>query len=276
MLSFPAIKPVTCAFILLAVLVSGLGPSLSQVEAAASPLGAVGAREPIVSRPMGAFHLRSNPAAVVRVEQLGLHLGFQPDGEDGPYKLVAYSDPGLGLAAGALIWFESGTGSSAKREIAYTLGRFVTEHVAFGMSVKHVWSSAGNRWAGDLGLYIPVNPGLEVGVVYYDAFGATADDPGEIAASVSHVSAGGWVASVELSRPLPVSGDESLLSWAVDLPVGTRGVLRATRRGLISGDGTAEWLAALRWEFERYGFDAGVILPSDKAARIRLGFWFTF
>lgn len=234
------------------------------------------ARAPFASRPIGPFHLLTNPAAVVRIEHLGLHLGFQPDGDEGPIRFIAYSDPGLGFAAGALIWFDGGKGPLAWREITYALARYLTDRVAVGLAIKHTAASAEERWSADVGLYIPTGWGLELGVVYYDAFGATEDDPGEVVASASWSSPGGWAASVEVEKSLAAPGGTPLVTWAVDVPVGKAGTLRAAHRSLTDAAGKAEWLASLRWDLVQYGFDVTAAFPPGEEVRYRFGFWFAF
>lgn len=248
-----------------------LGAGVWTVEASD---GSVRIGDPFASRPMGPFALLTNPATVALEDGLGIHLGFQSSEEQGPLRLVGYSEPGTGLAAGALVWVDGGEDDTKWRQIAYSLGRFITERIAFGVNVKHVATSEEGRWAADLGLYLPAEQGLQLGVVYHNAFGAVEDDPGELVASASLLSEWGWALSVEVRGPW--SSPDPALSWAVDVPLGSGGVLRAGHVEVLGGDGQTEWLGGLHWDFKQFSFDISVALPTDGEARYRVGLQIAF
>lgn len=251
----------------------GLGTGT--VEAVAGP-GAL--RDPFASRPMGPFSLLTNPATIVEEHDLRLHVGFQPDENRGSARYIAVSEPGSGLGAGALIWFDGGgkAGAPKWRQISYTVGQFIADRVAFGASVKHVKSADHQRWAGDLGLYFPVERGLQIGLVYYNVFGATHDNPREIAASVSLVGRQGWALSVEVGGRSSSSGEDSVLAWALDVPLGPQGLLRAGHQGSLGEGGQGAWLAGLRWTVGRFGFDMALFGPSGETVRYRFGLSMAF
>lgn len=263
---------VVCATAVAGLLLAGWGTGV---------VGAVGGpaalRDPFASRPMGPFSLLTNPAAVVDESALRLHLGFQPDDTLGSSRFIAVSEPGSGFGAGALMWLDGfdRPGEPRWRQVSYTVGQFLTDRVAFGLSIKHFKSPRDQRWAGDLGLYLPVERGLQIGVVYYNVFGPAPDDPREIAASISLVGRQGWAVSLEMGG-LSSSARDSVLAWALDVPLGPQGLLRAGHRGPSSGNGATEWLGALRWDFGRFGLDAGVNVPTNGTARYRFGLRLTF
>lgn len=240
--------------------------------------GLARARDPLASRPMGPFSLLTNPAAVVEEKALGLHLGFQPGDDQEPLRFIAYSDPGNGLfAAGALIWLEGGkTADSKWRQFSYHIGRFLTERVAVGVGIKHIASPHGERWAGDLGLYMPIKESLQLGVVYYNAFGATDHNPDEVVASVSYLSLEGWAFSVEVGTPLSSSQLSSLVSWVLDVPLGSGSVLRAGHRRYHGDDSGTEWLGALHWELGNYALETSVVWPHQSPAVYRIGVRLSF
>lgn len=243
----------------------------------AAPDGPAGTREPFVSGPVGPFALLANPALVALTDELGMHLGLEPVDGKKPVKLLAYSDPGKGFAAGALIWVDGADQDGTPwRQIAYSLGRFLTERIAFGASFKHIAGEAGDRWATDLGLYIPAKENLRLGLVYYNALGAAGDDPEEIAAAVSLLSRWGWTVAVEVRTPWSSDGPDPALSWALDIPLGSSGVLRAAHLRLLGGNTLSGWLTGLRWDFGSYGLDAAVAWQAGGDTRYRIGFRFAF
>lgn len=243
----------------------------------AVPEGPAGAREAFVSGPIGPFALLANPALVALTDELGLHLGLEPVDGEKPVKFLAYSDPGTGLAAGALVWLDgAGQDGSPWRQIAYSLGRFLTDRIALGASIKHIAGEAGDRWATDLGVYIPARENVRLGLVYYNALGADDDDPEEIAAAVSLLSRWGWAVAVEVRTPWSSHGPDPALSWALDIPLGPGGVVRAAHLRLLGGSTPGEWLTGLRWDFGSYGLDAAVSWQAGGDVRYRVGFRFTF
>lgn len=276
--------PKTTGYILILVGILLLAAGTWSTEAGASPAPSAGspagAREPFVSRPAGPFALLANPAIVALEDELGLHLSLQAGGGQKPMRLLAYTDPGTGLAAGAFAWLDGADENGERwRQIAYSLARFLTDRIAFGANIKHVADEEGGRWATDLGLYIPAKDNVHVGLVYYNAFGAADDDPEEIAAAVSLLSQWGWTLSVEVRGPWASDGLDPALSLALDIPLGSDGLLRAGRLQLFGDSGHQEWLTGLFWDFGPFGVDAVVVWPAGGTSgdvRYRVGVQTTF
>lgn len=264
---------VACALAVAGLLLGGPGTGTGQAVGGPAAL-----RDPFASRPLGPFSLLTNPATVVDETSLRLHVGFQPDESRGFSRFIAVSEPGAGLGAGALMWLDGidRPGEPRWRQISYTVGQFLTDRMAVGLSIKHFKSSRDQRWAGDLGLYVPVERGLQVGLVYYNVFGPAPDDPRELAASISFIGQQGWAVSAEVAGLSSSARADSVIAWALDVPLGPRGLLRAGHRGPTGGDGPTEWLGSLRWQFGRFGLDAGVVVPDRGTARYRFGLQLAF